>query len=284
MLQDRWDDCVEIARAQIRDGAHLLDLCVDYVGRDGVADMRQIASRLATSSTLPIMLDSTEPAVLEAGLQLLGGRCALNSVNFEDGEGPESRFSRIASLAAEYGAALVGLTIDETGQARTAEHKVAVAERLLGTLEERYGIPGHDVLIDCLTFTLATGQEESRRDGVETIEAIRELKRRRPDVQTVLGLSNISFGLSPASTALRACTVKVPQPARASVSTNRCTNSYASLRSMPRRCLTVTGIDTASCIAFKQSATSSGSAIRHAPNAPRCTRSEGQPQFRLISS
>jgi 5-methyltetrahydrofolate--homocysteine methyltransferase len=199
MLQDRWDDCVEIARAQIRDGAHLLDLCVDYVGRDGVADMRQVASRLATSSTLPIMLDSTEPAVLEAGLQLLGGRCALNSVNFEDGEGPDSRFSRIASLAAEYGAALVGLTIDETGQARTAEHKVAIAERLLETLEERYGIPGHDVLIDCLTFTLATGQEESRRDGLETIEAIRELKRRRPDVQTVLGLSNISFGLSPAA-------------------------------------------------------------------------------------
>jgi 5-methyltetrahydrofolate--homocysteine methyltransferase len=199
MLQERWDDCVEIARAQIRDGAHLLDLCVDYVGRDGVADMRQVASRLATSSTLPIMLDSTEPAVLEAGLQLLGGRCALNSVNFEDGEGPESRFSRIASLAAEYGAALVGLTIDEKGQARTAEHKVAIAERLLETLEERYGIPGHDVLIDCLTFTLATGQEESRRDGLETIEAIRELKRRRPDVQTVLGLSNISFGLSPAA-------------------------------------------------------------------------------------
>jgi 5-methyltetrahydrofolate--homocysteine methyltransferase len=199
MLQDRWDDCVEIARAQIRDGAHLLDLCVDYVGRDGVADMRQVASRLATSSTLPIMLDSTEPAVLEAGLQLLGGRCALNSVNFEDGEGPESRFSRIASLAAEYGAALVGLTIDEGGQARTAEHKVAIAERLLETLEERYGIPAHDVLIDCLTFTLATGQEESRRDGLETIEAIRELKRRRPDVQTVLGLSNISFGLSPAA-------------------------------------------------------------------------------------
>jgi 5-methyltetrahydrofolate--homocysteine methyltransferase len=199
MVAEKWEDCVEIARNQIRDGSHALDLCVDYVGRDGVADMVELASRLATSSTLPIVLDSTEPAVLEAGLQLLGGRCALNSVNFEDGDGPGSRFDRIASLAAEYGAALVALTIDEEGQARTAEHKLAVAERLLDTLEQRYGIPGHDVMIDCLTFTLATGQEESRRDGIETLEAIRELKRRRPDVQTVLGLSNISFGLSPAA-------------------------------------------------------------------------------------
>jgi 5-methyltetrahydrofolate--homocysteine methyltransferase len=199
MLDERWDDCVEIARGQIRDGAHLLDLCVDYVGRDGVADMREVASRLATSSTLPIMLDSTEPAVVEAGLQLLGGRCVLNSVNFEDGEAAGSRFDSIATLAARYGAAVVALTIDEEGQARTAEHKVAIAERLLDTLRERYGIAEHDVLIDCLTFTLATGQEESRRDGIETIEAIRALKRRRPDAQTVLGLSNISFGLTPAA-------------------------------------------------------------------------------------
>jgi 5-methyltetrahydrofolate--homocysteine methyltransferase len=199
MIEGRWEDCVEIARAQIRDGAHLLDLCVDYVGRDGVADMKEMAGRLATASTLPIMLDSTEPEVLQAGLDMLGGRCALNSVNFEDGDGPGSRFDRIASLAREYGAAVVALTIDETGQARTTEDKVAIAERLLETLETRYGIQGHDVLIDCLTFTLATGQEESRRDGIETIEAIRELKRRRPEVQTVLGLSNISFGLNPAA-------------------------------------------------------------------------------------
>src|SRR6266540_5903661 len=194
MLAEDWEGCVEIARAQIRDGAHLLDLCVDYVARDGVADMMEIAGRLATASTLPIVLDSTEPAVLQAGLDMLGGRCALNSVNFEDGEEPGSRFARIAGLAQEYGAAVVALTIDEEGQARTAAKKVAIAERLLETLERDYGIAGHDVLIDCLTFTLATGQEESRRDGIETIEAIRELKKRRPDVQTVLGLSNISFG------------------------------------------------------------------------------------------
>jgi 5-methyltetrahydrofolate--homocysteine methyltransferase len=199
MIDGRWEDCIEIARAQIRDGAHLLDLCVDYVGRDGVADMKEIAGRLATASTLPIMLDSTEPEVLQAGLDMLGGRCALNSVNFEDGDAPGSRFDRIASLAAEYGAAVVALTIDETGQARTASDKVAIAERLLDALESRYGIAGHDVLVDCLTFTLATGQEESRRDGIETIAAIRELKKRRPDVQTVLGLSNISFGLNPAA-------------------------------------------------------------------------------------
>jgi 5-methyltetrahydrofolate--homocysteine methyltransferase len=199
MLAADWEGCVEIARAQIRDGAHLLDLCVDYVGRDGVADMKELAGRLATASTLPIVLDSTEPAVLQAGLDMLGGRCALNSVNFEDGEAPDSRFARIAGLAKEYGAAVVALTIDEEGQARTAAKKVAIAERLLETLERDYGIAGHDVLIDCLTFTLATGQEESRRDGIETIEAIRELKKRRPDVQTVLGLSNISFGLNPAA-------------------------------------------------------------------------------------
>ncbi|MEU4605955.1 methionine synthase [Kribbella sp. NPDC023972] len=199
MLAEDWEGCVEIARAQIRDGAHLLDLCVDYVGRDGVADMKEIAGRLATASTLPLMLDSTEPAVLRAGLDMLGGRCVLNSVNFEDGEAEDSRFARIAGLAREYGAAVVALTIDEEGQARTAAKKVAIAERLLETLERDYGIAGHDVLVDCLTFTLATGQEESRRDGIETIEAIRELKRRRPDVQTVLGLSNISFGLNPAA-------------------------------------------------------------------------------------
>jgi 5-methyltetrahydrofolate--homocysteine methyltransferase len=199
MLAGDWDGCIEIARAQIRDGAHLLDLCVDYVGRDGVADMKELAGRLATASTLPIVLDSTEPPVLQAGLEMLGGRCALNSVNFEDGEGPGSRFARIATLASEYGAAVVALTIDEEGQARTADRKVAIAERLLDTLEREYGIPGHDVLIDTLTFTLATGQEESRRDGLETIEAIRKLKQRRPDVQTVLGLSNISFGLNPAA-------------------------------------------------------------------------------------
>ncbi len=199
MLAGRLDDCVEVARAASRDGSHLIDVCVDYVGRDGVADMRELAARLATAATLPIMLDSTEPAVIEAGLECLGGRCVVNSVNFEDGEGPESRFARIMPIVREHGAAVVALTIDETGQARTPEHKVAIAERLIETLTTQWGLHESDILVDCLTFTLGTGQEESRRDGLATIEAIRELKARHPAVQTVLGLSNISFGLKPAA-------------------------------------------------------------------------------------
>src|SRR5215468_9265864 len=199
MLAGDWGKTVEIARGQIRDGSHLLDVCVDYVGRDGRADMREVAGRFATASTLPIVLDSTEPPVLEAGLELLGGRCVINSVNFEDGEGPESRFARIMPIVREHGAAVIALTIDEQGQARTAETKVAIAERLIDTLTTQWGMAESDILVDCLTFTLGTGQEESRRDGIETIEGIRLLKRRHPEVQTTLGLSNISFGLNPAA-------------------------------------------------------------------------------------
>ncbi|MZE81293.1 methionine synthase [Streptomyces xinghaiensis] len=199
MLEGRWDDCVEMAREQIREGAHLLDVCVDYVGRDGVADMEEIAGCFATASTLPLVLDSTEPAVIRAGLEKLGGRAVINSVNYEDGDGPDSRFAKITQLAVEHGAALIALTIDEEGQARTCEHKVAVAERLIADLTGTWGVHKSDILIDCLTFTIATGQEESRKDGLATIEAIRELKRRHPDVQTTLGLSNISFGLNPAA-------------------------------------------------------------------------------------
>ncbi|MFE6787271.1 methionine synthase [Streptomyces sp. NPDC057680] len=199
MLEARWDDCVEMARDQIREGAHMLDLCVDYVGRDGVADMRELAGRFATASTLPIVLDSTEVDVLQAGLEKLGGRAVINSVNYEDGDGPESRFAKVTRLAQEHGAALIALTIDEEGQARTPEHKVAIAERLIEDLTGTWGIHESDILIDTLTFTICTGQEESRKDGIATIEAIRELKRRHPDVQTTLGLSNISFGLNPAA-------------------------------------------------------------------------------------
>ncbi|MEV0786119.1 methionine synthase [Streptomyces sp. NPDC050423] len=199
MLEARWDDCVEMARDQIREGAHMLDLCVDYVGRDGVADMEELAGRFATASTLPIVLDSTELPVLRAGLEKLGGRAVLNSVNYEDGDGPESRFVQVTRLAAEHGAALIALTIDEEGQARTVEHKVAIAERLIEDMTGNWGIQESDILIDCLTFTICTGQEESRGDGIATIGAIRELKKRHPDVQTTLGLSNISFGLNPAA-------------------------------------------------------------------------------------
>ncbi|NUR00492.1 MAG: methionine synthase [Streptomyces sp.] len=199
MLAGRWDDCVEMARDQIREGAHMLDLCVDYVGRDGVADMEELAGRFATASTLPIVLDSTEVPVIRAGLEKLGGRAVINSVNYEDGDGPESRFAKVTQLAREHGAALIALTIDEEGQARTPQKKVEIAERLIDDLTGNWGIHESDILIDTLTFTICTGQEESRKDGIATIEAIRELKRRHPDVQTTLGLSNISFGLNPAA-------------------------------------------------------------------------------------
>jgi len=199
LLAEDWEKCVEIARDQIRDGAHMLDLSVDYVGRDGARDMSELASRFATSSTLPIVLDSTEPAVLKAGLEHLGGRCVINSVNYEDGDGPTSRFAKIMPLVREHGASVVALTIDEEGQARDAEWKLRVARRLITDLRDNWGMNVGDILIDCLTFPIATGQEETRKDGIETINAIRQLKVEFPDVQTTLGVSNVSFGLNPAA-------------------------------------------------------------------------------------
>ena len=199
LIAEDWDACVEIAKDQIREGAHMLDLSVDYVGRDGVRDMSELAQRFATATTLPIVLDSTEPAVIKAGLEHLGGRCVINSVNYEDGDGPESRFARIMPIAKEHGAALVALTIDESGQARDREWKLRVARRLINDLHEKWNVAISDIIIDCLTFPIATGQEETRRDGIETIEAIRQLKKEFPDVQTTLGVSNVSFGLNPAA-------------------------------------------------------------------------------------
>ena len=199
LLAEDWEKCVEIARDQIRDGAHMLDLSVDYVGRDGAADMSQLASRFATASTLPIVLDSTEPAVLKAGLEHLGGRCVINSVNYEDGDGPSSRFAKIMPLVQEHGASVVALTIDEEGQARDAQWKLRVARRLINDLHDNWGMSVGDILIDCLTFPIATGQEETRKDGIETINAIRQLKVEFPQVQTTLGVSNVSFGLNPAA-------------------------------------------------------------------------------------
>ena len=202
MLEGKYEDLVQIARSQTRDGAHLLDVCVDYVGRDGVADMREVAGRLATAATLPLVLDSTEPAVIEAGLELTGGRSVINSVNYEDGDGPDSRMARVMPMVREHGAAVIALTIDERGQARTAEWKVEVAERLIADLTGNWGMRVDDIIVDCLTFPIATGQEETRRDAIETIEAIAELKRRHPAVQTTLGVSNVSFGLKPAARAV----------------------------------------------------------------------------------
>ena len=202
LLAGRLDDCVEIARQQTRDGAHLLDVCVDYVGRDGCADMTEVAGRLATAATLPLVIDSTEPDVVQAGLEMLGGRAVVNSVNYEDGDGPGSRIARMMPLVREHGAAVIALTIDERGQARTAEWKTEVATRLIEDLTGNWGMRTSDIIVDCLTFPIATGQEETRRDALETIEAIRSVKRRYPDVQTTLGVSNVSFGLNPAARAV----------------------------------------------------------------------------------
>ncbi|RJQ79418.1 methionine synthase [Pseudonocardiaceae bacterium YIM PH 21723] len=199
MLDERWDDCIEMARDQTRDGAHLIDLNVDYVGRDGAKDMAELAGRLATASTLPIMLDSTEPAVLQAGLERLGGRCVVNAVNYEEGDGPDSRFYKIMKHVQEHGAAVVALTIDEEGQARTCDWKVRIAVRLIEDLTTNWGIRLEDIIIDALTFPITTGQEEVRKDGIETIAAIREINRLYPGIQTTLGVSNISFGVNAAA-------------------------------------------------------------------------------------
>ena len=199
LLAQDWQTCIEIARDQIRDGAHMLDLSVDYVGRDGAQDMSELASRFATSSTLPIVLDSTEPAVIKAGLERLGGRSVINSVNFEDGDGPNSRYARVMPLVKEHGASVIALTIDETGQARDAQWKLRIARRLIEDLTQKWAMNTGDILIDCLTFPIATGQEETRKDGIETLDAIRALKSEFPQVQTTLGVSNVSFGLNPAA-------------------------------------------------------------------------------------
>jgi len=202
LLEGRIDDCVEIAKKQVRDGAHLLDVCVDYVGRDGVKDIQELVSRLAQASALPLVIDSTEPTVIKAGLELIGGRPVVNSVNFEDGEGPGSRFATVMPLVKEHGAAVIALTIDEEGQARTRENKVRIASRLVDTLINDWGMRVEDIIVDCLTFPIATGQEETRRDAIETIGAISDITKKYPGIHTTLGVSNVSFGLSPASRAV----------------------------------------------------------------------------------
>ncbi len=199
MLEADWDTCVQMAREQEKEGAHVLDVCVDYVGRDGTVDMDEIARRFATQATVPLVLDSTEPQVMEAGLQWLGGRAILNSGNLEDGEAPGSRLDRVFSLAREYGAAVICLLIDEQGQARDVEWKMRVAHRIHDIAVDRYGLEPSDLIFDALTFPLSTGGEDLRGDAMATIEAIRRIKSELPGAHTVLGLSNVSFGLKPAA-------------------------------------------------------------------------------------
>ena len=199
MLADDWDTCVVMAREQVKEGAHVLDVCVDYTGEDGVADMNEVASRFATQATVPVMLDSTEPPVIEAGLQWIGGKAILNSVNLEDGDAEGTRLDRFLRLAREYGAAVVCTCIDEEGQARTAEWKLRAARAIHDLAVHRYGLDPSDLLFDPLVLPVSTGMEESRRDGIETIEGIRRIKAELPGVQTIVGLSNVSFGLTPAA-------------------------------------------------------------------------------------
>ena len=199
MLVSDWETCVGMAKDQVREGAHVLDLCVDYTGEDGVSDMDELASRFATQATLPLMLDSTEPEVIETGLRWIGGKPLLNSVNLEDGDAPGTRLDSFLTLAREYGAAVVCTCIDEEGQARTADWKFRSAKAIHDLAVGRYGIDPTDLFFDALALPLSTGMEESRKDGIETIEGIRRIKTELPGVRTILGLSNVSFGLTPAA-------------------------------------------------------------------------------------
>ena len=198
MLAEDWDGCTKMGADQVREGAHVIDVCVDYVGRDGTVDMDHIASRFASQVSVPLVLDSTEPQVMEAGLRHNGGRAVLNSANLEDGEAEGSRLDRVFSLARDFGCAVVCLLIDERGQARDVEWKMEVAHRLHKIATERYGLRATDLIFDALTFPLGTGDADLRRDGLATIEAIRRIKSEIPGAFTTLGLSNVSFGLKPA--------------------------------------------------------------------------------------
>src|SRR5215207_4202512 len=192
---ENWDGLDMLAKAQEKGGAHILDVNVDFVGRDGVSDMHTLAARLATSVKIPLMFDSTEWEKMEAGLEHAGGKCILNSTNYEDGE---PRFWKVLRLAKEYGASVVIGLIDETGMARTADDKLRIARRAYQQVLEN-GIPAHDIFFDPLALPISTGIEEDRKNAEETIKAIRQIKAELPDANIILGVSNISFGLNPAA-------------------------------------------------------------------------------------
>jgi 5-methyltetrahydrofolate--homocysteine methyltransferase len=197
LQEDDWDGLVSMARDEVRGGAMMIDVCVDFVGRDGQRDMQEVVSRYVRQIGVPLMLDSTDPAVLEVGLKLAGGRCAINSANLEDGE---EKFGVLASLAKRYGAALVCGCIDEdpeNAMARTAQRKIDIAKRIRDLAVERFGLLDRDLMFDPLVLPISTGIEEDRRNAVETIEGTRMIAEQLPGCHTVVGLSNISFGLKP---------------------------------------------------------------------------------------
>ncbi|MDX2085054.1 MAG: methionine synthase [Candidatus Melainabacteria bacterium] len=195
LAADDYDGLVEIARSQVRQGAHLLDVCTAYVGRDEVKDMVETVRRLNQQVDVPLMIDSTEVPVIEAALQQIAGRAIVNSINLEDGE---DKLNQVVALCKQYGAAVVALTIDEQGMAKTVERKLSVARRIYDLVVHQHGMNPADLVFDTLTFTLGSGDEEFRTAGIETIEAIRAIKQAFPQVGTVLGVSNISFGLKQA--------------------------------------------------------------------------------------
>ncbi|MDX1510124.1 MAG: methionine synthase [Nitriliruptorales bacterium] len=196
LLAGDWDGIVQLAKSQTREGAHVLDVCVDYVGRDGVPDMIEVIDRYAAQSTLPLVIDSTEPEVIEAALTRIGGRAVINSVNLEDGR---VKADRLLPLARRYGAAVIVLAIDEEGQARTTDWKVDVCKRVADIAIGEYGMEAADLIFDCLTFPLGSGQEDLRRDALATLEAIERVKEAVPGCWTTLGVSNVSFGLNPSA-------------------------------------------------------------------------------------
>ena len=195
LAEEDWDGLVSVARGQVKENAHVLDVNVDYVGRDGEQDMHHLVSRLVTNVNLPLMLDSTEWQKMEAGLKVAGGKCILNSTNYEDGD---ERFFKVLELARRYGAGVVVGTIDEDGMARTAEKKFAIAQRAYRDALE-FGIPAHEIFYDPLALPISTGIEEDRLNGKATVDSIRMIRENLPGVHVVLGVSNVSFGLSPAA-------------------------------------------------------------------------------------
>ncbi|WP_043339624.1 methionine synthase [Belnapia moabensis] len=191
-----WDGCVAMGREQVGEGSNSLDICTAFVGRDEMAEMNEVVTRFTSSVNAPLVIDSTETPVIEAALKLHGGKPIINSINFEDGEG--AAHDRLV-LAKKFGAAVIALTIDEVGMAKTAEDKLRIARRLVDFACNKHGLPQSDLLIDPLTFTIATGNEDDRKLGQWTLEGIRMIREEFPDIQIILGLSNISFGLNPAA-------------------------------------------------------------------------------------
>ncbi len=196
-LQDAedWDGTVAMGREQVKEGSHTLDVCTAFVGRDEISDMTNVITRMRGSVNAPLVIDSTETPVIEAALKLYGGKAIINSINFEDGE---HQAAERLQLARKYGAAVIALTIDEEGMAKTAEAKLAIAKRLYDFAVNTHGLPASDLMFDPLTFTICTGNDDDRRLGLETLDAIERIATDLPECQIILGLSNISFGLKPA--------------------------------------------------------------------------------------